>query len=137
VHSSYSLRHIEDPEPFTRKDSTGISRLFLGCTQPTAQTSQPTSRQILTRQVITNYTPTKCTIFFHFLFFNAYIVAQKALRLWCVRSVSCGALHHKKNLKKPTYVSALTRPSYKPQDSQSIHTAPLDLTTQTGPALLD
>jgi hypothetical protein len=26
-------------------------------------------------------------------------VAQKALRLWCVRSICCGALHHvKKNL---------------------------------------
>jgi hypothetical protein len=28
VHSSYSLRHNEDPGPFTRKDLTGIPRLF-------------------------------------------------------------------------------------------------------------
>ena len=27
-------------------------------------------------------------------------VAQKALRLWCVRSVSCGALHHHHHIFK-------------------------------------
>jgi len=48
VHSSYSLRHIEDPEPFTRKDSTGIPRLFWDVQYTaTAQTRQTTSRQIL------------------------------------------------------------------------------------------
>jgi hypothetical protein len=31
-------------------------------------------------------------------------VAQKALRLWCVRSICCGALHH---VKKTTHVTEI------------------------------